>query len=140
MRAVVKGENEQISSPTIFRIQNAIISLTETSKPFCCQIFSMNETKNSSDLKQSLQRLYAEIKQRYGIAKLGIFGSYVRNEQREDSDLDVLIAFDEPPSLFEYIELENLISDTLGVKVDLVMEDALKPNLKERILHEVQMI
>lgn len=100
----------------------------------------MNETKNSSDLKQSLQRLYAEIKQRYGIAKLGIFGSYVRNEQREDSDLDVLIAFDEPPSLFEYIELENLISDTLGVKVDLVMEDALKPNLKERILHEVQMI
>jgi uncharacterized protein len=100
----------------------------------------MKKKRELSDLKKPLQKLYPELKQKYLVVKLGIFGSYARNEQREGSDLDILVAFSEPPSLFKYIELENLISDSLGVKVDLVMEDAIKPGLKERILKEVQMI
>ncbi len=54
--------------------------------------------------------------------------------------MDLLVTFEETPGLFQYIELENLISDLLGIKVDLVMEDALKPNIKERILKEVQFV
>jgi len=100
----------------------------------------MNKVNTLSDLKDPLQKLYPKLKQKYGVTKLGIFGSYARNEQRADSDLDILVTFEEAPGLFQYIELENLISDTLGIKVDLVMEDALKPTIKERVLNEVVLV
>ena len=100
----------------------------------------MNKTNNLSDLQASLQKLYPKLKQNYGVTKLGIFGSYARNEQHEDSDLDLLVTFEETPGLFQYIELENSISDALGIKVDLVMEDALKPTIKKRVLNEVLLI
>ena len=100
----------------------------------------MGAVKSLSELKEHLRKQYPGLKQNYSVSKLGIFGSYSRGEQHEESDLDVLVSFDQPPSLFKYIELENLLSDSLGVKVDLVMEDAIKPNMKDRILQEVQMI
>lgn len=100
----------------------------------------MNKIHNLSDPREPLQKLYPKIKQKYRIAKLGIFGSYARNEQREDSDLDLLVPFEETPGLFQYIELENLISDAPGIKVDLVMEDALKPGIKERVLNEIVLV
>lgn len=90
--------------------------------------------------KRAPPKTVPQVKQKYGVTKLGIFGSYVRNEQREGSDLDILVAFKEVPGLFQYIELENVISDLLGIKVDLVMEDALKPGIKERVLNEVLLI
>ena len=68
---------------------------------------------------------------------MGVFGSYTRDEQSPSSDLDLLVTFHEPPSLLRFIELENYLSDLLGVKVDLVMKDALKPRIGERILNEV---
>ena len=68
---------------------------------------------------------------------MGIFGSHVRQEQHSDSDLDVLVTFSETPSLLKFIALENYLSDLLGVKVDLVMQDALKPNIGPHILREV---
>jgi len=72
----------------------------------------------------------------YRMKSLELFGSYVRNEQNADSDLDVLVEFDEAPSLFEFIRLENELSDILKVKVDLVMKDSLKPTIGQRILAE----
>jgi predicted nucleotidyltransferase len=68
---------------------------------------------------------------------MGIFGSYVRGEQNETSDVDVLIDFEQAPSLLKFIELENYLSDTLGVKVDLVMKRVLKPRIGKNILAEV---
>ena len=56
--------------------------------------------------------------------------------KKKKSDLDVLVSFSETIDLFTFVELENYLSDILGVKVDLVMKDALKPRLKERILSE----
>ena len=79
----------------------------------------------------------AQLVERYQVESLGVFGSYVRQEQRPGSDLDILVTFREPPSLLEFIALENHLPDTLGVKVDLVMKDALKPRIAERILDEV---
>ena len=75
--------------------------------------------------------------ERYQVKSLGIFGSYVRQEQRSDSDLDLLVTFGEPPSLLRFIELENYLTDVLGVTVDLVMQDTLKRRIGERILNEV---
>jgi predicted nucleotidyltransferase len=85
---------------------------------------------------RELRRLLPELAEKYHVQTLEVFGSYVRNEQDPESDLDVLVTFEETPSLFTYIELENFLSDSLGVKVDLVMKTALKPRLGQRILNE----
>lgn len=77
------------------------------------------------------------LRERYKVDSIGIFGSFVRNEQREESDLDLLVSFRKPPSLLQFIELENYLSDLLGVRVDLVMKDTLKRRVGERILREV---
>jgi predicted nucleotidyltransferase len=60
----------------------------------------------------------------------------VRGDERPASDLDVLVTFEESPGLLRFMELENYLSDLLGVMVDLVMRSALKPGIGERILEE----
>lgn len=75
--------------------------------------------------------------ERYSVSSLGLFGSHVRGEARPDSDLDILVRFHRTPGLFRFIELENHLSDLLGLRVDLVMADALKPNIGKRVLAEV---
>jgi uncharacterized protein len=92
-----------------------------------------------TDLIQIIQRLrqhFPLLAEKYRVKSLSIFGSYVRHEQRSDSDLDVLVTFHEQPSLLKFIELENYLSDVMGVKIDLVMKDALKPRIGRRILSE----
>ena len=80
------------------------------------------------------------LRQRYQVRSLGIFGSHVRQEPRVDSDLDLLVTFDDPPSLLGFIKLEHELSELLGVQVDLVMRDALKPTIGQRILNEVMFV
>lgn len=90
-------------------------------------------------LKKMLEILHQQIpmlSERYGVEKLEVFGSYVRDEQKRDSDLDVLVTFRKTPSLLTFIAIENYLSDLLGVKVDLVMKDSLKPNVGRQILRE----
>jgi predicted nucleotidyltransferase len=87
----------------------------------------------TSTLRQHLPSLT----EKYRIKSLGVFGSYVRRQQRLESDIDLLVAFDEPPGLFKFIELENYLTDLLGIKVDLVLKDALKPMIEKRVLSEV---
>lgn len=95
--------------------------------------YSRETTKFISILRQHLP----EISRKYKVNYLGIFGSYVRGEQEQDSDLDILVEFEEDPSFFEYIRLEDYLSEILGVKVDLVMKSALQPAIGKRILEEV---
>lgn len=84
-------------------------------------------------LRQELPKLRTKFHVQY----LGLFGSYVQGTPRRDSDLDVLVEFAEEPGLFRFIELEDHLSSLLGVKVDLVMKDTLKPRIGQRILNEV---
>jgi predicted nucleotidyltransferase len=93
--------------------------------------------KDMTHFREVLKLHLSLLANRYQVQSLGIFGSYVRREQHSDSDLDVLVTFSEPPSLLKFIALENYLSDLLGVKVDLVMQDALKPNIGPHILREV---
>ena len=72
-----------------------------------------------------------ELKERYGVASLGIFGSYVSGEERADSDLDA------PLTWFEFSALRIHLSELVGIDVDLVMERALKRRIGERILNQV---
>ncbi len=80
-----------------------------------------------------------ELMKKYSLKEIGIFGSYVRGEQEDVSDLDILIEFDENAriSLLDFVGLENDLSDLLKVKVDLVEKSALKPRIGKRILEEV---
>ena len=75
---------------------------------------------------------------RYKIKKLGVFGSYLRGEESKRSDVDLLIDFRKSPSLLEFMEIENYLADTLGLKVDLVMKSSLKPRIGRHILREVE--
>jgi predicted nucleotidyltransferase len=92
--------------------------------------------KTFEKLKDILAEHKQEIKDRFKVEEIGLFGSYVRKEQKKKSDLDVLVSFSETIDLFMFGQLENYLSDILGVKVDLVMKDALKPRLKDSILNE----
>ena len=89
-------------------------------------------------LRHSLQQELPLLRERYGVDSLGVFGSYVRGEAGPESDLDLLVRFRHTPGLIRFVELENHLSDLLGVKVDLVMAEALKPKIGERVLAEVQ--
>jgi len=72
----------------------------------------------------------------FGVKEIGIFGSYVRGEQRDRSDVDVLVEFDEPVSLLGVVKLENYLSDLLHIKVDLVPKKDIRQELREGILKE----
>jgi predicted nucleotidyltransferase len=75
----------------------------------------------------------------YGVAELGVFGSYVRGEQRPNSDVDILIELERPPriSLIGLVELVGYLSDRLGLDVDVALKKNLKKRIGERILNEV---
>jgi len=88
--------------------------------------------KYISKLKESMPFLKAN----FYVSSIEIFGSYVRGEHKETSDIDILVAFDKTIDLFKFIELENLLSELIGIKVDLVMKDSLKPRIKDRVLKE----
>jgi len=89
------------------------------------------------DLIDTLRILLPALSDQYHIKSLALFGSYARQKQTAQSDLDVLVEFEEPPSLFEFIRLERQLSEELGVKVDLVMKTALKPAIGRRIMQEM---
>ena len=76
------------------------------------------------------------LQEEYFVKNLEVFGSYTHGSQKKSSDLDVLVEFSKTIDLFKYIELENYLSEKLGIKVDLVMKDTLKPRIKDRILNE----
>jgi predicted nucleotidyltransferase len=84
-----------------------------------------------------LRRNLPRFREAYQVQNFGLFGSRVRREERPESDLDILVTFRETPGLLKLIALENELTDLLGVKVDLVMEDGLKPWIAERIKDEV---
>jgi len=80
------------------------------------------------------------ILKRHGARKISIFGSYIRGEATPDSDLDVLVEFPEAKGLIKFIGIENELSETLGIKVDLLTEKGISPYLVERIKKEAIVI
>lgn len=76
------------------------------------------------------------LEQEYRIKSISIFGSFARNEVRANSDIDILVEFNELPDMFEFIKLEQFLEQLLETKVDLVTKKALKPLIKDKILKE----
>jgi predicted nucleotidyltransferase len=95
--------------------------------------------KKLEEIKTTLALHKEELRKKYGVLEVGIFGSYVRNQQNKQSDVDVLVEFEESSnlSLLDFVRLENYLSEVLGVKVDLVEKHTLKPRIGKRVLEEV---
>jgi predicted nucleotidyltransferase len=81
-----------------------------------------------------------EMESRYGVLRLGLFGSYVRESQKKKSDIDILVSFNRDIDLFDFLDLREFLERQLQAKVDLVMETALKPAIGKRILSEVEYV
>ncbi len=81
-----------------------------------------------------------EMEGRYGVERLGLFGSCVREEQRRKSDIDILVTFNRDIDLFDFLDLREYLESRLHAKVDLVMESALKPAIGKRILAEIEYV
>ena len=91
--------------------------------------------------RQEINKAIVSYLQPYNPQRIGIFGSVARNEDTPESDIDVLIRFGDVPTLFEFVRMENDLSEILGRKVDLVSEGALKnKRLKAYISQDLQII
>ena len=93
--------------------------------------------KTLAEIKQILQEQKPIVQEKYHVSELGIFGSYVRGEDTEESDIDVLVEFSQTPGLLKFINLKNYLSDLMEMKVDLVHKAGLRPTIGDRILAEV---
>lgn len=89
------------------------------------------------DIEAKLKENKDLLNKRFNVKEIGIFGSFVRGEQKETSDLDILVEFERSVSLFEIVRLERFLSELLGERVDLVMKNSLKPRIGKHILREV---
>jgi predicted nucleotidyltransferase len=98
-----------------------------------------NITRNIDMMRQSLRERIPELQIRYGVASLGIFGSYIHGQQTKGSDVDLLVEFNDqaPVTLVSFVALERELGRLLGKKVDLVERNTLKPVIGKRILEEV---
>ena len=97
--------------------------------------------RSLDDIKKVLQQHKPELSEKWKVRSLGIFGSYVRGGAGKSSDLDLLVEIDDPKmGLLKFIALENYLSDLLGVKVDLVEKQALKPAIGRHVAEEVESI
>jgi len=92
--------------------------------------------QTTAELKTKLEALMPTLQRKYHLQSLEIFGSYARQDQSQKSDLDLLVTFSQPYSLWELLDAKQFLSKKLHLKIDLVPKDSIKPLLKEQILKE----
>ncbi len=88
------------------------------------------------DLNEALKVLREhkrELREKFGVKEIRIFGSYVRGDQKERSDIDLIVDFEDIPDLLEFIGLERRLEEILGVKVDLLTQESLSPYIRKYI-------
>ncbi len=96
--------------------------------------------KTLRDVQKVLQAHKEELRKKYGVKRIGVFGSYSRGEQRGGSDVGVLIEFERPVGFMDFIRLQEYLESLLGVKVDLVTKGALKRRIRKQVLREVKYV
>lgn len=93
--------------------------------------------KKLKQIQSLLASSKAEMRRKYNVIELGIFGSYARGRQRKSSDLDILVKFSRNASLFDFVGLGNFLEEKLKIKVDVVSERGIRPELKGNIVKDV---
>ncbi len=92
--------------------------------------------RNLEEIKDIINRHRQELEEVFKVKSIAIFGSYSRGEQTPLSDVDILVEFKEPVG-FLFVHLADFLEDILGVKVDLLTPDAIKPNRKRYIMEDL---
>ena len=89
------------------------------------------------DYRLELRRRLPELRARYGVQRLFLFGSRARGDARAESDLDLLIEFEQIPTLFDLVRLEQELTEDLGVRVQVTTPKAIKPSLKPGVTRDL---
>jgi hypothetical protein len=92
--------------------------------------------KDINEIKELLQKNKTDLMNRYNLRSIALFGSITRNEATEKSDIDILVDFEKPIGL-EFVILADELEEILGVKVDLVTPNAIKPKVFEYIKRDL---
>ena len=97
-------------------------------------------SRTIEEYRAQLKAMLPELTEKFGVAELGLFGSRVRGDHRDDSDLDVLVTFwpGRGDTLSDLGGLEDVLESALGLKIDLTKEKNLRDRVRPYILHEVQ--
>lgn len=94
---------------------------------------------DNKDISKVLRENKPNLQSRFHVTQIGVFGSYLRDEQTEESDIDILVEFEKGhKDLFNYLHLKNYLEGIFGKGVDLVIKEAVKPKLKDVILGQVR--
>lgn len=88
------------------------------------------------EIKRVIKEHEDILKEKYKVKEISIFGSYVRDEAKKSSDIDILVELGDGIGLLTFIEIEEYLSSILGIKVDLVEKEGLKPRIGQNILRE----
>jgi predicted nucleotidyltransferase len=91
---------------------------------------------NRQQALETLSKLKPQLVERFGVTRLALFGSTVRDEAKPDSDIDIVVAFDSPATSAKYFGVQFYLEDELGAPVDLVTENAIRPELRTFIEQE----
>jgi len=92
---------------------------------------------NKEDILTKLKNLKEEIKTMYKVKTIGLFGSYVINKQKDTSDIDFLVEFEDDADLFHLLGLSRYLEEVFNTKADVISKPSLKEDLKQHILQEV---
>jgi uncharacterized protein len=107
-----------------------------------CRLPTSSMTAYACDMNrdsaiQMLSQVKPELARRFGVVRLAMFGSMVRNQARDDSDVDIVVGFDGPATSARYFGVQFLLEDLLGRSIDLVSEKAIRPELRAHIEREL---
>lgn len=98
---------------------------------------SHSRPASTEELRARIAQALPDLRRRYPIDTIGVFGSWARGEQTPESDVDLLVAFSEPVGYFELLALQDALDDLLSVRVDLATPGALRPFMRESIEREL---
>lgn len=96
--------------------------------------------KDKNEILKTLKELKPILERDYNITEIGLFGSYLRGEQNQNSDIDILVDHKSGLTFFKLIDLEKFLNKTFNIKVDIAFKKYLKKNIGKRILSEVNYV
>ena len=120
-------------APCLFRTGQGVVSPPSWLRPSVIMKLMVTDTA----MRQALRRMLPELRARYGVRRLYVFGSRARGDAHPDSDLDLLIEFTHTPTFFDLVRLENELSSELGVRVQVVTGGAYKPAVNSMAKHNL---
>ncbi|QYZ79026.1 nucleotidyltransferase [Methanofollis formosanus] len=93
--------------------------------------------KTRAEVLDILRSLKGELRERYHVERIALFGSYAREEQGEGSDIDLLVTFGAGADLFDFVGLSQFLEEKLGRSVDVVPETALRPEIRSQVTRDL---